>query len=130
MLVKTGTQSGGTTLTLCDSDGNVIVSCVPETSYQCAVITSPKVSSGNKYTLYVGGEVAEADENGYADSGKLEGGNLLSQIEMTSSIYTDSGISMMDPGGMGGPGGMDGPGGMRPGDTREPGGNNPPRDSF
>lgn len=118
MLVSTGTQTAGVALTLSDTDGNVIVSFVPDKAYQCAVITAPGIVTGKSYVLSAGGEASEADSLGFADGGTLSGGEVVSHIEMTDSIYTENGFSMIGPGGIGpggmGPGGFD-PGGMRPG---------------
>lgn len=104
ILATITSQSGGTPIALCDKDGNVVVSFTPVTDYSSIAVSTPGVQSGNTYTIVVGGEVADADENGFAENTTITGGETLSTIEMTSQIYNQ--------GGFGGPGG--GPGG-RPG---------------
>ena len=70
--------SAGQTITLKDSDGNVLVSYTPTKSYGCAVISAPGIVQGGTYTVTAG-------------SGSTT-------VTMTSLIY----------GGMGGMGGMGG----------------------
>lgn len=48
----------GSELKLTDSAGNTIISYTPKKSYQCAVISSPDIKTGEQYTLYVGGTAA------------------------------------------------------------------------
>ena len=76
--------SAGQTITLKDSDGNVLVSYTPTKSYGCVVISAPGIVQGGTYTVTAG-------------SGSTT-------VTMTSLIY----------GGMGGMGGMGGqqPGNM------------------
>lgn len=57
--VSVGNQSAATKITLSDSSGNVIAERTPELSYQVAIISTPKVKSGEKYTLTVGGQTSE-----------------------------------------------------------------------
>ena len=70
--------SAGQTITLKDSDGNVLVSYTPTKSYGCVVISAPGIVQGGTYTVTAG-------------SGSTT-------VTMTSLIY----------GGMGGMGGMGG----------------------
>ncbi len=99
------TQQANTPLSLCDQDGNVILSFAPAKAYQSAVITAPKIQSGNTYTLVAGGTLAELDANGYVADTSISGGTTLATISMTSNLYGSSG----------GMGGMNPPpGGGRP----------------
>jgi len=89
-------QSGGTSVTLTDSSGNVLASFTPEKQFQSVVVSAPGIVSGGTYTLTVGGESVT--------------------IEMTDTIYSNASSSMN--GGMGG-----GPGGgTTPGNKTAPGG--------
>lgn len=101
-------QSGGTSFALCDSSGKAVVSFTPEKAYQSAVVTAPKIQASNTYTLVAGGKVTGADQNGFAQNAAISGGTALSQIEMTSTIYS-SGDGMHR-------GSMNGGGMHRPGD--------------
>lgn len=132
MLVNTGSQTEGTALTVCDKDGNVVVSFAPEKAYQCAVVTAPGITVGETYTIKTGGEATDADSYGYASKGTLDGGEVVTNISLTDNIYNDNGLGMMGPGGMG-PGGNRpledlGPGGNRPPEEMRPGDNIPPED--
>ena len=103
LYVSFATQSAGTSISLCDNDGNVVVGFTPAKQYQSAVITAPGLQVGNKYSIVSGAAISGTDSNGYAESTTASGGTTLVNLEMTSSLYGSSG------GGMGG-----GPGGMRP----------------
>ena len=49
-----GTQAAGTQLTLTDSDGKVILSCIPELPFAVVILSSPEIVKGESYTLTVG----------------------------------------------------------------------------
>lgn len=86
-------QSAGTTVTLKDSDGNVVAEYTPQKSYQSVVISTPDLKTGETYTLEAGSQSAD--------------------IELTDVLYgTTAGMGgMAGMGGQGGPmdGGMGGP---------------------
>ena len=94
--VSVGNQSAGQTVTLTDSDGNVIAEQTPELDYAVVYISTADLQQGGTYTLTAGS---------YSET-----------IELTDAIYTT--LS----GGMGG-GKMGGPqGGMRGGNGGPQGG--------
>lgn len=95
------TQSAGTRVTLCDSSGNVIVSWVADKAFSNVVISSPALASGQTYTIYTGGTVSTADENGYSSSGTLSGGTQADSITLSSTITSNGSAGTMS-GGMGG----------------------------
>ncbi len=84
-------QSGGTLFALCDSDNNVIVSFAPMKAYSNVVVTAPELQSGESYKLVVGGDVADADGDGYSRNTTISGGTTLATIDMTSLLYGSSG---------------------------------------
>ena len=49
-----GNQAAGTQLILTDSDGNVIISCIPELPFAVVILSSPEIVKGESYTLMVG----------------------------------------------------------------------------
>lgn len=104
------TQSAGTSFALCDGDDNVIASFTPVKAYQSVAITAPEIQNGGSYKIICGGTVSGADTNGYARNAEINGGTTLTQITMSSLIYSAGGGMG---GGIGGGGGM--PGGGRPG---------------
>ena len=78
MLVST--ENGSGTITLTDSDGNVLASFTPTKSYSCAVISTPDIALGGTYTVTYGAQTTS--------------------VTMDSSSYIYSNVS----GGMGGKG--------------------------
>ncbi len=87
MLASTGTQTGGTAITLTDSSGKTLLSWTPEKAFECVVISCPDIIQGETYTV--------------------SAGEFSTEIVMSSLIYGNGGMD-------GGPGGMrGGPGGMR-----------------
>lgn len=107
------TQEANTTIAVTDENNNVIVSFKSPKSFSNIVASSSKLELNKEYNIVVGGTADKADENGYADSGVLSGGNTDSTITLTS-VSTNNGGGMM-----GGHGGM----GDKPGwGMREPGG--------
>lgn len=91
------TQQAGSTITLSDTSGKQLVSFTPETKYNCVIVSTPDMQTGNRYTLTAGDESSE--------------------IEMTDIVYGSGGM-MGGHGGMGGrmPGGNGGMGGQMPTD--------------
>lgn len=48
--------NGGTEIRIEDTDGNEIISYTPETSFQCVIISTPNLTKGDSYTIYVGSQ--------------------------------------------------------------------------
>ena len=92
MLVSTGSQSAGSTITLTDSNGNELLSFQAAKAYDCVVISCSEIVQGATYTVSAGGSSTE--------------------VTMDSLIYGSGGMGggmNGNPGGMnGGPGGMNG----------------------
>lgn len=86
ILVSTGEQKDGGTVTLYDSRGNVIVSLDCDKSFSSAVISCPKIQQGEGY--------------------KITAGDYSSEIKMDSLLYSEGGMSGMGirPGGKNGEG--------------------------
>ncbi len=103
VLCSFSTLQGGTSFAVCDSEGNVVISFTPQKNYACAAITAPGIQLNQTYTVVAGGAALNADENGFATDGTVEGGQTLGTFTMSSLV-------------LGGGGGMGGPGG-RPGGT-------------
>lgn len=77
--------SAGQTITLKDSDGNILASFTPAKAFGCVVVSAPGVAQGGTYTIAAGG--------------------ASTAVTMESLIY---GSGMGGFGGMGGPGNMGG----------------------
>lgn len=56
-------QEAGTTIQICDSNGNVIVSFEAPKAYNCILATAPEIQEGSTYMLKVSGEVIATVEN-------------------------------------------------------------------
>lgn len=98
-------QSGDTTFALCDSNSNVIASFRSAKQLSNVVISSPSLKTGESYKIICGGTIDGADENGFADGGKLTSGTEITEITMSEENYS-SGGSMQGGGMKGGHGGM------------------------
>ena len=88
------TYSGGTSITLADESGNIIVSYAPSKSFNNIVISSPSISGGNTYTFYADGTVSgTADEYGLYTEGTVSGGTEIGSFTaeyITSFVGTQS----------------------------------------
>ena len=80
ILLNVGSQSAGTTVTLTDADGNVLLSCTAEKAFAAVNLTCPELAQGGTYTVTAG---------------------AFSQTITLDSLITGSG-------GTGGPGGFGG----------------------
>lgn len=98
-------------ISLADSSGNIIISYIPTKQYGNVVISSPTMTQGETYGIYIGGTASDADENGFATSGNLNGGEKASDITL-SDISNGSGY--------GNQGGFNGGGQMQPGGPMRP----------
>ena len=96
--------SGGTLFHLESSDGKEILTFMPAKAYQSVLISTPELTNGETYVVYLGGSSNGTAVDGLYSSGTYTPGNELTTFTI-SSIVTG--------GGMGGF--MDGGGGMRPG---------------
>ena len=54
ILLTTGNQSQGTAIKVTDSSGNVILEAGSDCTYQCVVVSSPMLTTGNSYTVTAG----------------------------------------------------------------------------
>lgn len=77
MLVKTGTQSAGTVISLADSAGNVLLSYTAEQPFACVILSHPSIVQGNTYTLTIGSSSMNITMNStvYSGSGNTGGMN-------------------------------------------------------
>lgn len=110
ILASFSNQQAGTYISLCDSDGNIIVSLKSAKAFNSALISTPAIKTGSTYTICASTSIEGEDANGFAENGKASDIASLTTVNMTSLIY-GSGFSF---GGNrpGGPGGFGG--GMRP----------------
>ena len=100
--------AAGETVALTDADGNVLAAFTPTRTWQTAVISAPGMTVGGTYTLYTGGSLSAANDDGFADSGTLTGGTAAQTFTLSSVSTTVGSAGGMNPGG----GGMNPGGGM------------------
>ncbi len=114
IIVNVAAQSSGTSVALCDGE-KIIAAFTPSKAYSSVVVSAPKIEKGKTYSLILGGNIENADENGYTESGNITGGQTAAEITMEELLYGSSGgMGGMHGGGMG-PGMHGGMGGGRPG---------------
>lgn len=77
----------GTTLSVCDENGNVIVAFTSTKYFSCALFSAPEIKKGSTYSIYMDADIEGLDMNGYAHNTTQTGGTLLGSIEMTDYIY-------------------------------------------
>ena len=111
-LVTMDTVSAGSTITIADADGNVIISYTFAKTFNAINVSTPDMATGNTYTVYEGGTVSGGTElcTGCVTGGTISGGNELTSYEQSSTV-SSSGSA----GGMGGHGGGMNGGGMNGG---------------
>ena len=101
----------GRTVTITDSENNIIASFNSSKNWNSILISTPELTVNNTYNIYVDGEISGADliGTGCYIGGTLTGGTDIGSFTQSSTIY-GSGMGMGGPGGMGGHGGgMGGP---------------------
>ncbi len=59
--VRVSEQSAGTTVTISDSEGNVLVTFTPELSFNVVIVSSPEIVSGETYTITAGTVSGESE---------------------------------------------------------------------
>ncbi len=111
MVTLSTRSAAGETVALTDADGNVLAAFTPVRAWQTAVISAPGMTVGETYTLYTGGGLSAANDDGFAEDGTLTGGTAAQSFTLSSVSTTVGSAGGMNPGG----------GGMNPG-----GGGTPP----
>lgn len=86
----------GQSVCVVDGSGNVVVSLTATKRFDMVLASSPAFTEGGEYTLVIGGEVANANADGYTDSSTVSGG---SEATFTAGCTASAGM-----GGAGGPG--------------------------
>ena len=93
----------GQSVCVVDGSGNVVASFTATKRFGMVLTSSPAFAEGGEYTLVIGGEIANANADGYTDSGAVSGG---SETAITASCTASAGMGVggaNKAGGMGGP---------------------------
>lgn len=101
-LADTGAQSAGTSMTLVDETGSVLVHWTPGKDYQSVVVSAPGMVQGGQYTLLAGATVDGTDAFGFAAQGTASGGETAAQTTLETLIQSDLAVAAGGRGGMGG----------------------------
>lgn len=120
-LLSINGSSANETVTLADSDGNVLISFTPSKSWNALNFSTPDMKLDESYRIYSGGTVSDAEQIG-ADcfiGGTISGGTELTSFTQSSTAYSSGGMGGMH----GGPGGFGG--GHNGGFGGQPDGNAP-----
>ncbi|MBC2888163.1 carbohydrate-binding domain-containing protein [Gordonibacter massiliensis (ex Traore et al. 2017)] len=92
----TASGSAGQSVAVTDDAGNVLVSFTPAKQFGMVLATSPAFTEGGTYSLVIGGTVAGANADGYADTGTVTGGT---STEITASTTASGGFGGLGSGG-------------------------------
>lgn len=90
----------GESVCVVDGSGNVVVSLTATKRFDMVLASSPAFTEGGEYALVIGGEVANANADGYTDSSTVSGG---SETAITASCTASAGMGSA--GGLGAAGG-------------------------
>ncbi|MBR1528148.1 MAG: carbohydrate-binding domain-containing protein [Oscillospiraceae bacterium] len=104
-------QNADTLVTICDQDGNEIISYTPSKQFNSVVFSSEALESGKEYTLYLGGTSTASQENGLYETGSYQkDGTESGSVTLEDSVSFIGTAKSMGMGGgmMGGRGGFGG----------------------
>lgn len=81
----------GQSVCVVDGSGNVVPSFTATKRFGMVLASSPAFTEGGEYTLVIGGEVANANADGYTDSSTVSGG---SETTFTASCTASAGMGV------------------------------------
>lgn len=96
--------SADQSVALAAQGGELLASYTPKRDYQLVIVSSPAMTDGVQYDIYLGAEIPNANDDGFAD-GEFVSADII--VQFTASTTPSAG-----PGGMGGPGGPGAPMGL------------------
>lgn len=100
-VMTSASGEAGQSVCVVDGSGNVVASFTATKRFGMVLASSPAFTEGGEYTLVIGGEVANANADGYTDSSTVSGG---SETAITASCTASAGTGV---GGANKAGGMD-----------------------
>ncbi len=95
-------QAAGTMVHIESEDGAEILTFVPTKEFQTIVVSSPELTNGSTYVVYLGGSATGTVADGLYTDGTYTPGSQVSSFTITS-IITGQGGQMGGPGGGGRP---------------------------
>ena len=105
----TSQQAAGAIVHIATASGAEVLTFMPTKAYQSILFSSPELTNGETYTLYIGGSASGAATDGLYSGGTYTAGSQVTSFTISSIVTGATG------GGFGMPGG-----GMRPGGGRRP----------
>ncbi len=96
-----GSFAAGTTISICDEDGKVILAFTSTKAFSGALFSAPELKIGGTYTFYQNASVEGLDENGFAHNTTQTGGTECGTVTLSDYIC-GQGSQMGGPGGPGG----------------------------
>ncbi|WP_200978652.1 carbohydrate-binding domain-containing protein [Echinicola sp. 20G] len=88
ILVYLNQQSANTLFTLQDASGNTLVSFAPSKQFASVAFSSPELSNGSNYNIYIGGTDTGEVSDGLYSNGSFSGGSLVSSFSVSKTITT------------------------------------------
>jgi hypothetical protein len=106
IMTYTQTQKAGTVVHLQDSKGNTVATFTPKKDYQSVVVSSPKVTKGETYTLYSGGTSSANESLESYTTGEYKGGTKVVEFTIKDSVtwLNETGVTTAKSSGPGGQG--------------------------
>ena len=106
--------SVGDSVAIVSQDGKVLCSFTPDNGFGMVIVSCPGFTEGETYSVVVGGNISNANEDGYADTGSAFEGTSTS---ITASTTASGGMGGLAADGTGMPAGQ--PGDIRQGSREE-----------
>lgn len=92
LLNLNSTQAAGTLVHIQNGDGEDILTFAPSKNYESISLSSPELTQGETYTVYLGGEVTGTDNDGLYRGGTYTGGTEYTDFTV-STVVTGIGNS-------------------------------------
>ncbi|QTM98162.1 carbohydrate-binding domain-containing protein [Sediminibacillus dalangtanensis] len=91
----------GTTVSVQDGNGDIVVAVAPEKDFQSVVISSPDLKQDQSYTLYTDNGLSGDETDGFFEDATMEGGTKVLEFSLTSTMtYLDESGETEQPSGM------------------------------
>ncbi len=83
-------QNSGMLCYISDSTGNIISAVTPPKNFDCIILSSPLLKTGETYSVYIGGTASGDSANGYYSKASVNGGTKYSEFTISKPVtYVD-----------------------------------------
>ncbi len=76
----------GSTVSVQDGNGDIVVAVAPEKDFQSVVISSPDLQQDQSYTLYTDSGLSGDETDGFFEDATMEGGTKVLEFSLTSTM--------------------------------------------